>query len=194
VATLQREGILQAATRLFSEKGYRGTSMRDLGQALGLHAGSLYVHIKSKEEVLFEICDRIQRVHTEGMAEILASEASAIEKLRAVARLQMRVIGQYREAAAVYFHEWRSLDPEHQAAIVAQRDYFEASVRGLIADCVAEGCFRPLDDQLAAVAFVSVSNWSYQWFSPGGRLSDEEVADRYVDFFLNGFQKNGSPS
>jgi AcrR family transcriptional regulator len=77
VATLQREGILQAATRLFSEKGYRGTSMRDLGQALGLHAGSLYVHIKSKEEVLFEICDRIQRVHTEGMAEILASEAAA---------------------------------------------------------------------------------------------------------------------
>src|SRR5215207_6652768 len=99
MATLQREGILQAATRLFSEKGYRGTSMRDLGQALGLHAGSLYVHITSKEEVLFEICDRIQRTHTEGMAEILASDAPATDNLRAVARLQMRVIGENREAA-----------------------------------------------------------------------------------------------
>lgn len=191
MAALQREGILRAATGLFSEKGYRGTSMRDLGQALGLHAGSLYVHIKSKEEVLFEICERIQRVHTEGMEEILASDGTGMDKLRAVARLQMRVIAENREAAAVYFHEWRYLDPESQAAIVAERDYFERSVRGLIAGCVAEGCFRPLDEQLAAVAFVSVSNWSYQWFSPGGRLNDEEVADRYVDFFLDGFRKIG---
>jgi TetR/AcrR family transcriptional regulator, cholesterol catabolism regulator len=192
MAVLKRENILLAATRLFSEKGYRGTSMRDLGDALGLHAGSLYVHIKSKEEVLFEICQRIQRLHSEGIAEILASDAGGIDKLRSIARLEMRIIAENREGAAIYFHEWRNLDPERQAAIVAERDAFERSVRTVIADCVGTGLFRPLDEKMAAVAFVSVFNWSYQWYSPSGRLSNDEVADRFVDFFLQGMVSQGN--
>jgi AcrR family transcriptional regulator len=187
------ESIIAAATSLFSARGYRGTSMRHLGDALGLHAGSLYVHIKSKEDVLFKIVDRISTIHEGYMAEILASDAPPVEQLRQVARSMMRLIGENREAATVYFHEWKNLSPERRQIVIDRRDAYEASLRRIIEAAVADGTFRPVDSKLVAFAFVSMFNWSYQWFSTDGSLSAIDVADSYFDFLVRGLNAPPAP-
>jgi AcrR family transcriptional regulator len=180
------EAIVGAATELFSAKGYRGTSMRDLGDALGLHAGSLYVHIRSKEDVLYVIIDRISSVYERYMKEITSSDLPPVEQLREVARNTLTLIGENSQAAKVYFHEWKNLSPRRQQKIIARRELFHTSVRGIIRGCVKDGTFRPVDDKLAAYALESMFSWTYQWYSPSGPLSPTEVADSFMNFVIEG--------
>jgi TetR/AcrR family transcriptional regulator, cholesterol catabolism regulator len=186
------EMIVAAATQLFSEKGYRGTTMRDLGQALGIHAGSIYVHIKSKEDVLFEICNGLSARHQRDVAEVDALEVEPVEKLRELCHRLMGLIAENRAAATVYFHEWRNLDQTRQRQIVEKRDAFEATLRRLISECTADGSFRRLDVKLAGISLVSIFNWTYQWYSPDGPQTADEIAEVVFDFLVHGFAASRS--
>jgi len=182
------EAILLEATRLFSRKGYRGTSMRELGDGLGLHAGSLYVHIRSKEDLLFAVIDRICRLGEQQMREIMASAASPIEKFRQVAVKQLELVSENREAATIYFHEWKNLSPSRRARVIKSRDRWETQLRQIISECVGDGSFRPIDIKLAGIALISMLNWTYQWYDPKGPTSGAELANIYADFLIRGLQ------
>src|SRR3954447_26511493 len=98
------EPIIATARRLFAEKGYLGTSMRDLGDEIGVHAGSLYVHIKSKQEVLFAIIWRVCEQSEADMTAVLALDVEPIDKLREIAVRQMELVTGDIDAATIYFH------------------------------------------------------------------------------------------
>jgi TetR/AcrR family transcriptional regulator, cholesterol catabolism regulator len=184
----QRQRIRAVATRQFSEKSYHGTSMRDLGEAMGIQAGSLYAHISSKEELLFEIIDSYIDLHQREMQRTMRSDESPVEKLKQVIHCQVTVIGENLEASKVYFHEWRNLDAKWQAMIVAKRDEFEEGIRGLITECIDVGEFPPLDVPMAARAMLGMSNWTYEWYSPDGPLSPAEVAEEFASYIIDGFR------
>ena len=185
-SVIQLEHIYKVATHQFAVKGYLGTSMRDLGEALGLHAGSLYAHIKSKEDILFEIIDRISSLHQRDLRRIMRSSEAPLDKLREIARCHMRLLAENLEAATVYFHEWRNLDEARRHVIIAKRDEFESGLREIISDCTDLGLFRPVDTAMAAKALLGMLNWTYQWYSPEGRLPWEDVADTFVGYLVDG--------
>jgi AcrR family transcriptional regulator len=180
------ESIVAAATKLFSEKGYRGTSMRDLGDALGLNAGSLYAHVRSKEDVLLAIVNRMSSVHEEFMTQIARSDLAPIDQLREVARNTMHLIGENRAAATVYFDEWKSLSPRRRKTVIAKRDSFDAALRSIIEACIADGTFRKVDVKLVSIAFASVFNFAYQWFTPSGEFTATHMADAFFDLLIQG--------
>ena len=182
---VQLEHIYEVATHQFALKGYLGTSMRDLGEALGLHAGSLYAHIKSKEDILFAIVDRISSLHQRDLRRVMRSSEAPLDKLREIARCHMRLLAENLEAATVYFHEWRNLDEARREVIIAKRDEFEIGLREIISDCVDQGLFHPVDTGMAARALLGMLNWTYQWYSPQGRLSWEEVADTFAGYLID---------
>jgi AcrR family transcriptional regulator len=180
--------IVDAAAGLFAQQGYRGTSMRDIGRVMGIHAGSLYVHIESKEELLHRIVNSIMLKSEQDMAEVLAAGGTATAQLHEIALRDLRLIGENRERATVFFHEWRNLSPERQHEVIASRDRWEQGLRGVISRGIETGEFRPVDVRTTGIALTSMLNWAYVWYSPGGELSVEQLAGQFTDLLVAGLR------
>ncbi|MFT3871865.1 MAG: TetR/AcrR family transcriptional regulator [Nocardioides sp.] len=178
--------IVEVAAGLFARKGYRGTSMRDIGRGMGIHAGSLYAHIETKEDLLEAVVHRIMEQSEKDMQAALAMGGTAREQLHEVAIRDVALIAGNREYATVFFHEWRNLSPERQVKVVRSRDRWEAGLREIIDRGVREGEFRPVDPRLASIAFASMLNWVYVWYAPEGDLSTDQLADQYVELLVDG--------
>lgn len=180
--------IVDLAAGLFARQGYRGTSMRDIGRAVGVHAGSLYVHIESKEELLHRIVNSIMLRSEQDMQEALAKPGTARDQLHEIVLRDLRLVSEHREQATVFFHEWRNLSAERQQAVIASRDRWEHGLRSVISRGIADGEFRETDVRITGFAITSMLNWAYVWYSPGGPLTVEQLADQYVDLLVTGLR------
>ena len=182
-----KDDIITVAGDLFSERGYHGTSMRDLAKSLDLQGASLYSHIASKEDVLWEIVSR-------GANEFLAS-ASAVpqdipiqEQMEQLVRGHLGVIAHKLHDATVFFQEWKFLDASRRVRITEQRNMYEASFRRVIEEGILQGVFHVEDAALASIFVLSALNWTYQWFRPDGPMSIEQLADQYTVFIMRTLQ------
>jgi AcrR family transcriptional regulator len=192
--TPRRAELVAAAARLFSAKGYHGTSMQDLGGALGLQRGSLYAHIGSKEELLFDVVDQGAERFLEMARRASTSGGSAAMKLRTLLVGHVSTAAQHMDASTVFLNEWRYLSPGPRARIQAKRDLYEAVVRAAIDEGVASGEFSPsIDAAMAGRLVLSAGNWIYTWYRPDGLLSPAAIGEQLSDLILNGLVKEGPP-
>lgn len=178
--------IRQAALRQFAESGYDGTSMRDIGSLVGVHAGSLYVHIKSKEDLLYQIVGEIAESGEAALQRVEASEVGAIDKLRMLARIHLRWSMANPDAAKVFEREWMRLNGAQLAEVQVKRQRWADAVERIIQAGVEEGTFRNMDVALAAVAFRSVLNANYTCDGDPD-VDGVKLADEFVDFLFNGW-------
>ncbi|MDQ3752873.1 MAG: TetR/AcrR family transcriptional regulator [Actinomycetota bacterium] len=194
VSSPRRAELVAAAAQLFSARGYHGTSMQHLGRALGLQRGSLYAHIGSKEELLFDVVDQGAERFL-AMARLAASsKGPAASRLRALLVGHVSTAAQHLDAATVFLNEWRYLSPGPRARIQAKRDLYEAVVRAIIADGVASGEFAPgVDAAMAGRLVLSAGNWVYTWYRPDGALSADAIGEQLSDLILDGLVKEGPP-
>ncbi len=188
---MQREEILAAAAQIFREKGYHATSMQDIAEAVNLQKGSLYHHIRSKEEILASLLDRALDLLIQSMQEVMASPLSIEEKLRAAMRMYADNIAVHSDLAAVLLLEYRNLSPRLRSRHMGRRDRFEALWRELIRQGMKQGVFRTLDEKLVALAILGVQNWMLTWYRAEGPLSAAELSSRFADLFLNGLLTDG---
>lgn len=180
--------ILEVAEALFSRKGYHNTSMQDLGEAVGVQRGSLYAHIRSKEELLLAIVDRGADEFLQALLPLEEMDAPPEERLKEAMRRHAGVIARHLQAATVFFHEWKFLEGTARQRILEKRDRYEGIYRTILEDGVRQGAFRPHDTHLAATLVLSAGNGLYQWYRPDGPLSAEAIADQYADIVLSGLQ------
>ena len=185
----RRNELVEVAARLFSERGYHGTSMQDLGQALGLQRGSLYAHIGSKEDLLFDVvADGAERFLARG-EEALTTGGGARDRLRALLVGHVETATQHLEASTVFLNEWRYLSPELRRVIQEKRDRYEDMVRQIVEEGVAAGEFRSdVDVRFAAMLVLSAGNWTYAWYRPGGDLSPTEIGERFSELVTRGLE------
>ena len=187
VRSARRTEMVQAAARLFSERGYHGTSIQHLADALGLQKGSLYSHIGSKEELLFDVVNDGADRFLERGEHAFALPALASVRLRRLLVGHVETAIEHLDAATVFLNEWRYLSEERQVLIRAKRDRYEQLVRGIIEEGIAAGEFR--DDanvRFAARLVLSAGNWTYAWFKPGGELGPTEIGERFADLLIRG--------
>jgi AcrR family transcriptional regulator len=185
----RRQAIEQVASDLFRERGYAATSIRDIARALSVQGASLYAHVASKEAMLWAIVDRAAS-RFEAAAD--AAEAAAgsrrpgdpAEAIAALVRAHVEVLTGDVDEAGVFEHEWRALDPEHRAVILARRDAYETRFRRRIAEGMAVGAFGLTDPALASGALLSALNGVATWYDPAGRLPADRIADHLVDLSL----------
>jgi len=189
---MQREEILAAAAQIFREKGYHATSMQDIAEAVNLQKGSLYHHIRSKEEILASLLDHALDLLILSMQEVMASPQPVEEKLRAAMRMYADNIAVHSDLAAVLLLEYRNLSPRLRARHMGRRDRFEALWRELIRQGIQQGVFRASDEKLVALAILGVQNWMLTWYRAEGPLSAVELASRFADLFLNGLLTEGA--
>jgi TetR/AcrR family transcriptional regulator, cholesterol catabolism regulator len=190
----RRDEILRIAAETFSERGYAATSIKDIADRAGMLKGSLYHHIDSKEQLLFEI---IQTFHDDGMDKIIplfGSDAPAIDVVREVVRRHvLHNVDNYVEAG-VFHREFRSLSEELRQLVVKGRDPYETRLRALIRRGQREGMMRAnIDGKLASMAILNSVNSIYTWYRPGGRNTGEQIADAYADFVVAGLVNDPRP-
>ena len=187
--TPPRLQIEEAASELFRERGYAATSVRDIAQALHLQGGSLYAHMASKEDVLWSIVVRAADRFNSEVGPIAADiTASPPDRLAAMIRAHVGVVTSIQQDAAVFLHEWRFLSAARRADISARRDAYEALFRNVIAAGSESGGFRVVDPRLTSMAILSALNGIPTWYSPGGPLSADDVADQHADLFLHALE------
>lgn len=186
----KKKQVELTATTLFQERGYAATSMRDMAQALGIEAASLYSHIRSKEEILQNICSRMTRMFFEAQDEALNGfEGTAAEKLARAIVAHVKVITEDTSASAVFFSEWRHLSEPHLGEFKQMRHRYEGRFREILHEGLKNKEFVALDERFAVLTILSALNWTHQWFKATGPMSAEEIGERLADVILNGLKK-----
>lgn len=188
----RKDELLAAAERMFSERGFQATSVRDIAECLDLKAGSLYAHMESKDDLLWEILQAAADRFFAAVEPIIASNLLNSEKLRRLIAAHVRVITDNLAAASVYTTEWRHLSPDRRQQFAARRDAYEAMVRDLVRKCIHEGTFAYVDEKFATLLVLSSLNWIYQWYRPDGPMSPEEIARVLTDLLFNGLKRAGT--
>lgn len=192
-ASPRRAEMVEVAARLFSERGYHGTSMQHMAEALGLLRGSLYAHIGSKEELLFEVVDRGADRFLDRARHALEDGSDAPTRLTALLVGHIETAIEHLEAATVFLNEWRYLSSDKRELIQRKRDDYENLIRSVIEDGIARGELRmDLDVALTARLVLSAGNWTYTWYRPGGPLTPTDVGRAFADTLIRGLKPDSS--
>ncbi|WP_261566287.1 TetR/AcrR family transcriptional regulator [Frankia gtarii] len=183
------ELIEQEAVRLFADKTYPVIGMRDIGDAVGLLPGSLYVHISGKEDLLLRIVEKGIQSYVDAISAAADSDAPAAERLRAAFHAHFAVLQRSQDQTRVAFHQWTYLSPDNQRRVIAMRQAYEDLFAGIMRDGIRNGEFRQLrSPRVIVLAFIGMLNNAAEWFSPHGQLSAEEIATELADSVLGGIQ------
>jgi AcrR family transcriptional regulator len=187
----RRSELTRQAARLFAEKGYHGTSIGDLARAMGVQKGSLYAHIESKADLLWEVA-RDGAVAFHAALDAVPDELPATEKIRLGLRAHLRVVTEQLDVATVFIREWRYLQGERRDEFLGERRRYEERFRALFREGRELGELRTdLDDASATLLTLSAANWAYTWLRPGA--DTDELADRFFVFLLEGMKGYATP-
>jgi AcrR family transcriptional regulator len=183
---MTRNDILEAAAQIFRQKGFHGASMNDIAEAVSLQKASLYHHVSSKQEILFELLDQALQMLLERISAITAKDISPDKKLRLMIREYLQILAENVDLAAVLLFEHRALERRQHARHVPNRDKFESLWREVIAEGVSDNTFECNDVPLTARALLGLMNWTITWYHPDGEKTIQQIADDYSNLLLNG--------
>ncbi|MEW2322785.1 TetR/AcrR family transcriptional regulator [Streptomyces griseoincarnatus] len=176
--------LLLAAVEAFAERGYHATTTRDIAGRAGMSPAALYIHYKTKEELLH----RISRIGHEKALDILRTasrgEGTATERLADAVSSFVRWHARGRTTARIVQYELDSLGPDARAEIVGLRRQVDAEVRGIVEDGVRSGEFDVPDVPGTTLAVLSLCIDVARWFNVDGPRTPEEVGALYADLVL----------
>lgn len=182
----KRDEIREAAARLFRDKGYAATSMRDLAGAVDIKASSIYNHFESKEDILRQIClDNAQRFLA-GLQEVEVSDGSATEKLRALISLHIQIATEDLTSITAFNDEWRHLKEPYLSEFKAIRRDYERRFQAIIEDGMRKGELRSIDPHIATYTLFSSMRWLYDWYKSGQRISADDLQRDISTLLMNG--------
>jgi AcrR family transcriptional regulator len=180
----RREDLLRVCARLFREKGFDGTSIRDISQAAGMHSGSPFYHFKSKQEMLLAVMEQGLTEGLRHLEAIAALQLPPAEKFRKLVRAHLRTLCDAgHDFIPVMLYDWRSLTPANRRRVIALKDRYDALWQRITEELIAAGLMRG-DAQLARLFTFGVLNWTARWYHAGGRKSLDEVAEEASRFLL----------
>ena len=190
----RREEILAIAAKIFADKGYASTTVREIADAAGILSGSLYHHFDSKESMLDEIMHGfLDRTVTQYRATV-AEGGDPLEVLRALVREAFSSLGANPAALAVMINEFNFLVQfPHFAYLREGAEETERLWVGVIDDGMRAGMFRSDIDPRMIYRFMRDAIWiSVRWYRPDGRYRPEEVADFYLELLFDGLVAGSS--
>ncbi|GAA4917352.1 TetR/AcrR family transcriptional regulator [Actinomycetospora succinea] len=181
---LNPEVVLDAALTLFAERGYHGTALSEIAEALQVRTPSLYNHMGSKHDLLRTIVDRTTAAVLADFHRVVDPADPPAEQLRKAARVYVHRHATHRREALVVNRDTGSLAEPAFGEMQARRREHEHALRAVIADGVAAGAFHVESPALASFAIREMCVSVARWFSPQGALTADAVADQYSGFAL----------
>lgn len=179
------EEIRSVALDLFYKRGFQATTLRDIAAKVGIQVGSLYNHIASKGELLFEIMETVMLDLLEDQRQV-AETPDVVERMRLLVYHHVKFHGERAEEVFVGNSELRSLSRAQRARIVSLRHDYEQMFQNELEDGIRQGKFLPVDVQVTTYGIIAMTTWVSAWYSARGRLSLEEIAEVYTAMVLRG--------
>lgn len=180
----RRDELVAVAARLFAERGYHGTSMADLAEAMGVQKGSLYSLTGSKQDLLVVVTrEGAAAFHT--ALDHVPEDADPLARIGAALRSHLAVVAEQADTATVFTREWRFLEEPELTAFRDERRRYETRWRSLLAEAAERGMLRAdLDLEATVLLVLSAANWAYTWIRPGA--DTDALADRFFAVLLDG--------
>ena len=182
----RRINIISTAAILFRNKGYAATTMRDIARELSIEAASLYNHIPSKQKILSELLMDVAQLFTEGMAQVLVSQVSALDKLKKLIALHVQLTIKHTDAIALIPTEWVHLDEPNLKEFVLLRDRYEKEFRTLMQAAADKGDLNIVDVDLAVFTLLSTLRWLYSWYSKYQPVDPKALEQELTRYLIKG--------
>jgi AcrR family transcriptional regulator len=180
------EAIRRAGLRLIFEHGYAAMSLRQLAAEVGIQSGSLYNHITTKQELLFDLVREHINELLRQLDRALDGKEQPDEKLRAFVAFHVTYHMTRKREVFIANSELRSLEPKNYDAIVALRGAYEQRLAQILAEGVDEGVFEVEDIQVATFAILALLTGICTWYRPGGRLTREAIISAHEKLVMSG--------
>lgn len=169
--------LLVAAARLFKNKGYERTTVRDLASEIGIQSGSLFHHYKSKEAILQAVMEETIALNMALMRDAIADVNNPRDKVLALIRCELQsILGDTGEAMSVLVYEWRSLKPESQKHILALRDAYEQLWLDTLEEA-READMVQIEPFILRRFLTGALSWTTNWYKPDGEMTLEQLAE-----------------
>jgi AcrR family transcriptional regulator len=178
----QRARILKTAAQLFAKRGYHAVGMSELQDAVQLGRGALYHHIRSKEDLLYDIC-REYITELNAHATTLLEEADPCERVKRLGRYLVLKIASHQAELTVCFREVQALTDPRRSEVLKIHSAYERTWRDTMIDGADQGHFRPYDP-LVLKGVLGMYFYSYLWIRPDGPLGPDLIAERFNDLAL----------
>ena len=182
----KKELILAEAAKLFKEKGFGGTSMRDLAEKVGMEAASMYNHIKSKDEILELICFKIANQYISQLQEIENTNQSFQDKLNAIIGLHVQLIIEDSASVSVANNDWKYLSEEKKNQYKQIRKSYEKSFANIIEQGMQNGEFKKMNVSVALFTMLSSLRWIELWYKPSRKITPQELEEDLKTLLMNG--------
>jgi AcrR family transcriptional regulator len=185
----RRGQLVRESARLFREKGYDATSVRDIAAATGLQSGSWVYHFKTKQDILAAVMEEGLQQALERIEAIGREQLSPREQFRALLRTHLdTLLGPGQDFIPVLLYDWRSLEPAGRRRVVALQKRYEQVWDEVIGRLQRSGEWA-MPTRVDRLLMFGALNWIAQWFRPGGSLDVTGLADEAERFCLRTPQK-----
>lgn len=182
----KRTLIISEASKLFREKGFGGSSMRDLAEKVGIEAASIYNHIRSKDEILEEICFDMARKYLAQLSEIEKQDMSYPQKIEALIAFHVQLIIEDANAVSVVNNDWKYLSSEKIESFKTMRHDYEQGFAALISKGIEAGDFKKINISIALFTILSSLRWVELWYKPTRGVTKEDLAKDISTILMNG--------
>lgn len=182
---LDRRGqLVRESARLFRERGYEGTSVRDIAAATGLQSGSWVYHFKTKQDILAAVMEEGLRHSLERIEAIGGETLAPRDRFRALVHAHLAtILAPGQDFIPVLLYDWRSLERAARPRVIALQKRYEAVWDKVIAELHASGDWAE-PTRIDRLLMFGALNWIAHWYRPRGSLDVAGLADEAVRFFL----------
>jgi TetR/AcrR family transcriptional regulator, cholesterol catabolism regulator len=185
----RKETIIETAARLFRERGFSATSMRDLAEQVGVEAASLYNHISSKAELLQEICFKVANKFTNNIDALEATDSSAIGKIEAILRFHIQQMVNHYEEVYVSDREWKHLTEPYLNNMQTQRRAYRQRLALIIEEGIQKGEIKKIDAPTAVLIMLHAISGIESWHRSTKKISGEVLEENMVTILIGGLKK-----
>lgn len=184
---LRPQEILAKAAYLFRIKGYPATSIRDIGNELGVTSAALYYHFRSKDDILLSVMLDGLAIVRRRVEAAMEKAKTPMERIRVGLREHVLTCLEHQDYAAVIFQEIRYLSGVSLTKVIEARDGYEDLWAATLESGRQAGCFRPnVDLHLLRLFGFGAMNWVTVWYREDGAYSPEKIADSFFEQMVDG--------
>ena len=185
----RNEEVFGVISRLFSEKGYLETTMREIARELDMKPASLYNYFKSKEEALFKLLKGSVGSALEKIEAICSLNVSAEEKLKKLIDFYVYAYSVKKEGPILLLNHVDKLSPEHRQILIQEQRRLVNMASKVLEELIKEGKMKPIPPKIALFAFFGMTNYSLKWYHPKGPVKPLELVEYLSDIFTKGIMR-----
>lgn len=185
----RKDVIVQKAAILFKEKGFKAASMRELAEVVGVEAASLYNHIKSKNELLHEICFSVANRYNQKLEELETKETTSLEKVETLLRFHIEGMVDHFEEVFVSDREWKYLSEPYLSNFQNQRRTYRKRFAAIIEEGIKKKEIKKIDATTAVLIMLHAISGIESWHRSKQKISGEELEENMIAILVGGLKK-----